>query len=81
MVGGDRINYPSKATPPTAELLVAKMLFNSVISTKGAQFMTMDISTFPVRGPQAFHIAYIHTQNNTTTYVGIKLELIENLPF
>jgi hypothetical protein len=30
--------------------------------------------TFPVRGLQAFRIAYIHTQNNTTFYVGIKHE-------
>jgi hypothetical protein len=27
-------------------MLVAKMLFNRVISTKGAHFMTMDISNF-----------------------------------
>jgi hypothetical protein len=42
-VGGDRINYPGKVATPTAELLVAKMLFNSVISIKGVRFMTMDI--------------------------------------
>ena len=35
-VGGDRINYPGKVTTPTAEMLVAKLLFNIVISTKGA---------------------------------------------
>jgi hypothetical protein len=45
-VGGNRINYPGKVATPTAEMLVEKMLFNSVISTKGAQFMTMDISNF-----------------------------------
>jgi hypothetical protein len=27
-------------------MLVAKMLFNSIISTKDARFMTMDISNF-----------------------------------
>jgi hypothetical protein len=32
-------------------MLVAKMLFNSVISTKGAQFMTMDISNFYLMTP------------------------------
>jgi len=36
---------------PTAEMLVAKMLFNSVISTKDARFMTMDISTFYLMAP------------------------------
>jgi hypothetical protein len=55
-VGGDRINYPGKVATPTAKILVAKMLFNSVISTKGARFMTMDISNFylmtPLHQPQ-----------------------------
>jgi hypothetical protein len=45
-VGGDRINYPGEVATPTAEMLVAKMLFNSVISTRGARFMTMDNSIF-----------------------------------
>jgi hypothetical protein len=31
MVGGDRINYPGEVATPTAEMLVTKMLFNSVI--------------------------------------------------
>jgi hypothetical protein len=50
-VGGNRINYPGKVATPTAEMLVAKMLFNSVISTKGAWFMTMDISDFYLMTP------------------------------
>jgi hypothetical protein len=51
LVGGDRINYPGKVATPTAEMLVAKMLFNSVISMKGVQFMTMDISNFYLMTP------------------------------
>jgi hypothetical protein len=35
-VGNNRINYPGEVATPTAEMLVAKMLFNSVLSTKGA---------------------------------------------
>ena len=50
-VGDDRINYPGAVATPTAEMLVAKMLFNSVISTKGARFMTMDISNFYLNTP------------------------------
>jgi hypothetical protein len=46
MVGDNRINYPGKVATPTVEMLVAKMLVNSVISMKGAQFMTMDTSNF-----------------------------------
>ena len=53
MVGDNRINYPCKVVTPTAEMLVAKLLFNSVISTKGARFMTMDISDFYLVTPLA----------------------------
>jgi len=42
-VGGDKINYPGAMKTPTAEMLVAKILFNSVISTKDAKFMMIDI--------------------------------------
>jgi hypothetical protein len=59
-VGGDRINYPGEVATPTAEMLVAKMLFNSVISTRGAWFMTMDISNFylmiPLHQPKFIHM-------------------------
>jgi hypothetical protein len=50
-VGGDRINYPGEVATPTAEMLVTKMLFNSVISTKGTRFMTMNISNFYLMTP------------------------------
>ena len=46
VVGGDRTNYTGEVATPTTEMLVAKLLFNSVMSTKGAQFMTVDISNF-----------------------------------
>jgi hypothetical protein len=45
-VGGDRMNYPGAVATPTAEMLVAKLLFNSTISTKGARFMTINTSNF-----------------------------------
>ncbi len=50
-VGGDRINYPGTVATLTAEMLVAKMLFNSIMSTKDARFMTMDISNFYLMTP------------------------------
>ncbi len=50
-VGGDRNNYPSAVATPTAEMLVAKMLFNSVISTNNARFMTINISNFYLMTP------------------------------
>ena len=42
---------PGAVATPTADMLVAKLLFNSVISTKGARFMTIDISDFYLMTP------------------------------
>eukprot|EP00804_Cyclotella_cryptica_P016685 CCRYP_001996-RA/>CCRYP_001996-RA protein AED:0.37 eAED:0.37 QI:0/-1/0/1/-1/1/1/0/336 len=50
-VGSDHINYPGEVVSPTVEMLTAKLLFNSFISTKGAKFMTMDISNFYLMTP------------------------------
>jgi hypothetical protein len=51
VVGGDRINYPCEVATPTADMIAAKILFNSVISTADAHFMTMDISNFYLNTP------------------------------
>ena len=45
-VGGDQINYPGDVSTKTAGLATAKILFNSVISTNDAKFLTMDIKDF-----------------------------------
>ncbi len=66
-VGGNKINYPGKVATPTAEMLVAKMLFNSVIFTKGARFMTMDISNF-----------YLMIPLHRAKFIQIKLSDIPN---
>ena len=44
VVGGDRIAYPGEVATPTATMLVAQLLINDMISTKGAKLTTMDIS-------------------------------------
>jgi hypothetical protein len=46
VAGGDRVHYPFNAGTPTANLLTVKLLINSVISTPGARFFTMDIKNF-----------------------------------
>jgi len=60
MVGGDRINYPGEVATPTAEMLVAKLLFNSIVSTEGTRSMTMGISNFylmtPLKQPEYIQI-------------------------
>ena len=53
VVGGNHINYIGKFVTPTAKMLVAKLLFNGVISTKSARFMMIDISNFYLMMPLA----------------------------
>ena len=62
-VGGNRINYPGKVATPIADMLVAKILFNSVISTRGAQFMMIDISNF-----------YLMTLLKRPEYIRVKID-------
>ena len=51
VVGGNRINYPGEVGTPTAEMLLVKILLNSVISTRGAKFMSIDIKNFYLATP------------------------------
>lgn len=50
-VGGNLIDYPDDVSTPTADLTTAKILFNSVVSTPGAKFMTVDIKDFYLNTP------------------------------
>ena len=51
VAGGDRVHYPGDAGTPTADLLTVKLLLNSIISTKDARFMTLDIKDFYLNTP------------------------------
>ncbi len=51
VTGGNRVHYPYDAGTPTADLLTVKLLINSVISTPGARFFTMDINNFYLNTP------------------------------
>ena len=46
VAGGDKINYLFDVETPTDDMLLVNKLFNSIISTKGAKFMTTDIKHF-----------------------------------
>lgn len=50
-VDGSQINIEMDCGTPTASLLTVKMLLNSVILTKGAKFMTLDIKDFYLKNP------------------------------
>ena len=45
-VGGDKVEYPFDVSTKTADLTMAKLLFNSVLSTPNARFMTADLKDF-----------------------------------
>jgi hypothetical protein len=50
-VGGNQIEYPGDKSTRTAGLTTAKILIKSVISTKGARFLVVDIKNFYLNTP------------------------------
>jgi hypothetical protein len=50
-VGGDHIEYPGDVSTKTANLCTAKLLFNSVVSTPEAKFMTGKLTDFYLGTP------------------------------
>ena len=63
-MGGNIINFPGDCGTPTADLLTVKLLLNSIISTKNAKFMTLDIKDF-----------YLMTPMKRYEYFRMKLDL------
>ncbi len=63
-MGGNLINYPDDCGTPTANLLTVKLMFNSIISTPGAKFMTIDMKDF-----------YLMTPMDRFEYFKMKLDL------
>ncbi len=53
VAGGDRVHYQFDTGTLTANLLTIKLLINSVISTPGARFFTMDIKNFYLCTPMS----------------------------
>jgi hypothetical protein len=64
-MGGNLINYPGDCGTPTADILTIKSLFNSIVSTPHAKFMTINIKDF-----------YLMTPRTRYKYFRMKLELI-----
>ena len=50
-VGVNLINFPGDVTTPTTDLITAKLIFNSVLSTKNAKLMCADIANFYLKIP------------------------------
>ncbi len=55
-MGSDRINYLDDCGTPTADMILFKILVNSIISTPNAKCVMMDIKDFylqtPMRRPE-----------------------------
>ncbi len=49
--GGNLINYPGKLTIQTTDITTAKLLWNSVLSTPRAKYMTLDIKNIYLSAP------------------------------
>jgi Reverse transcriptase (RNA-dependent DNA polymerase) len=64
-VGGDKIDYPGDCSTKGADLVTAKCLFNSVVSTANAKFMCMDVKDF-----------YLNNRLGSPEYIRIPLSLI-----
>ena len=50
-MGGDRINYPEDCGTPTADMILFKILVNSIISTPNAKCLMLDIKDFYLNTP------------------------------
>lgn len=64
-VGGNLIACLYDVRSPTAALITAKLLFNSVISTPGARFVTFDLKNF-----------YLGTPLPVARYMRMKLDIL-----
>ena len=67
VLGGNKIHCEFDVGTPTANMFLVKILLNSVISTPGAKFMTIDISDF-----------YLNTPLTRWEYVKLNLRDIPN---
>ena len=54
MAGGNLIIYPGELTTRTADITTPKIPWNSVLSTKNAKYMCLDIKCFYLCTPMNF---------------------------
>jgi hypothetical protein len=66
-IGGDRVIYHGDVSTKTADMATVKILINSVLSTPGASFMTLDIKDFYLNTPM---------NSNDYAYMRIPVKLI-----
>ena len=64
-VEGNLINFPGDVTTHTADLITAKLIFNSVFSTKNTKFMCADMANL-----------YLNNPMNRYEYMKLPLDII-----
>ena len=64
-VRGNLINFSGGVTTPTADLIISKLIFKSVLSTKKVKLMCADIANL-----------YINTHMDRYEYMKLPLEII-----
>ena len=64
-VGINLINFPDDVTTPTADIITANLIVNSVLSTKNEKFMCADIANL-----------YLNNLMNRYDYMKLPLEII-----
>jgi hypothetical protein len=52
-VGGNHITYPGDCSTPTIDMVIVKIHLNSVVSTKGASYCTINLTDFYLNTPIA----------------------------
>ena len=64
-ISRERLEYSGETAAPTADVTTSKVLFNSVVSTPNAKFVTFDIENF-----------YLNTPLDVFEYLGMNISLI-----
>jgi hypothetical protein len=75
--GGDRINYPEDVGTPTADMTLVKILLNSIISTKGAKCVMLDVKDFYLNTPMKQYKYMCLKLSNIPEEILIKYKLRE----
>ena len=79
--GGNNLSVPTDGGTPTADLLTVKLLLNSVISTAGAKFMTLDLKDFylntPMDRPEFLRMKIYHFPQDVIDHYSLKIKVDE----
>ena len=82
--GGSNLDVPMDCGTPTADLITIKLLLNSVISTKGARFMCIDLKDFylntPMDRPEYLRMKLAHFPQDVIDHYNLN-DLVDNKGF